>query len=245
MKKLLLVAFMLLAFVMTASAAVEQHALKADVPALTEGGAAGQCQLNYYNVCAGWVWYWTGWAPGDMAAMYWDIPTDCDSCEVGESVNWDLVAFYWAHCLPTYGYLVDHTTWEVDGGFCLNTPLETWTTDPVDGWNVFYPTVHPTTPLVGLSVTWVAGGYPHPYSENHPANYQAVLYCPGYFIDAGHTWYAGNGAPTYCLYDATAYGYAIMDDGMGPVDFIAQANFTCLTSATEDASWTGVKSLFR
>src|SRR5687768_7163441 len=35
-------------------------------------GGPTSCSIRYYNICTGWVWVWSGWAPQDRVGVHFE-----------------------------------------------------------------------------------------------------------------------------------------------------------------------------
>ncbi|MBN1826174.1 MAG: hypothetical protein JW958_07905 [Candidatus Eisenbacteria bacterium] len=243
MKKLLLVAFLALALAATAFGDVNRphQAVQEAIAPHGDGGATGFCSIIYYNLCAGWLWTWSGWAPGDEVGVYFDLPADCGKLagECCENLgSW----WYWRYTLPTYGYEVHVDLWELDASFCKTSYVGgSATIDPIERWNNFGGLGTVSSDYCGLMMTWVLGTLPRFASTNNVANIAAPNPCAGFVVPTipGHTFYWGGAVTQYCPPQYLA-------DGLGPSEGFIDASFDCQTGiATEPASWGEVKGLFR
>jgi hypothetical protein len=243
MKKLLLVAFLALALAATAFAEINRphEAIQEAIAPHGDGGATGFCSIVYYNLCAGWLWTWSGWAQGDEVGVFFDLPTDCGKLAGEECAH--LGAWtYWRYTQPTYGYLVNFDLWELDASYCKTNYIGgVANIDPVERWNNFAGFGTVTSDYCALIMTWVKGTLPRLASTSNPKNLAAPLACPGYTVPAipGHTFFWGGLTTQYCPPQYLA-------DGQGPSEAFFDASFDCqMGSATENASWGEVKGLFR
>ena len=240
MKKLLLVAFLALAFAAAANADFQREAVQEAVVPHGDGGATGFCSIIYYNLCAGWLWTWSGWAEGDELGVYFDLPTDCGKVPGEDCENlgsW----WYWRYTQPTYGYEVHVDLWETDAAGCKTVYVGGSTNiDPIERWNNFGGFGCVTSDYCALIMTWDKGTLPRFCSTNNPANIAAPLACAGFVVPAipGHTFYWGGLTTQYCPPQYLA-------DGLGPSEGFVDSGFDCAGSATENASWGEVKGLFR
>jgi len=243
MKKLLLVAALAISVVGLAYADLEFTPAK--VPANLQespgGGAAGQCLVQYYNACSGWIYVWTGWLAGDMVGTIYDLPADCDPAafEPGGCTLYEARFVIWT-VLPGWGYTVDFEVYDVDAQDCLVTPALAGMYD-VDfpsgpSWWIL-GNFGPVPDKHAFTMAWDTGIYPTIATDNPPSNYQAPYYCAGYVVD-GHSYvFAASGTP-YCP-------PVFMNDGTYDVNLYARNTYDCVVVATEEESWGGVKNLFR
>jgi len=242
MKKLLVVSFLTLAVAAGAFADipnVSKTALQEAIVPHGTGGATGFCSIVYYNLCSGWLWVWSGWAPGDEAGVCFDLPTDCGKLP-GETCANTGFWWYWRYTAPGYGFTVSYDLYDLDASCCKVANVGGLANqDPVERWNYYAGLGTVTTDNAGLVATFDVGTLPYLGTDNNPKNFGAPVACPGYAPDGMHSFYFGGPATQYCppLYLA---------DGLGNVQILMDAGFDCQGgTATEDASWSGVKSLFR
>ncbi|MBM3320743.1 MAG: hypothetical protein FJY73_08730 [Candidatus Eisenbacteria bacterium] len=241
MKKLLLVGLLALAMAVAAFADIPNRDKTAVQEAITPhggGGATGACSIVYYNLCSRWLWVWSGWSPGDEIGVVFDLPLDCGKLPGEECLNTGFW-WYWRYTTPGWGYTVHYDVYDIDAAYCkIGGSLGTSASqDPVERWN-FHPALGTaiTSDLGGILATWDKGGLPYAGTDNNYKNAAAPGLCPGYAPGPirSFIWLPAAVCPTYYF-----------GDGMGPVQLLMDAGFDCQPTATEDASWTGVKSLFR
>ena len=244
MKKLLLVSFLALAVAAGAFADVQNHprtALQEAVVPHSTGGATGFCSIVYYDLCSGWLWTYSGWALGDEPGVAFDLPNDCGKLPGEECTNTGFW-WYWRYTIPTYGFTVSYDLYELDVNFCKAGPSlgNISGYDPVERWNFHYGLGAVTSDWAALIASYDSGSLPRFCTDNNNANFAAPLACPGYAIGPIQTYYWGGPTTQYCPPQYFA-------DGYGAVDCLMDAGWDCQPSgtSTEDASWSGVKSLFR
>ncbi|MFH1277736.1 MAG: hypothetical protein ABIK65_05105 [Candidatus Eisenbacteria bacterium] len=205
------------------------------------GGATGVCSIVYYNYCSGWIWIYSGFAAGDEAGVAYDLPVDCGKLP-GETCTNTHFWWYWRYTAPGYGFTVTYNLYNLDGQLCKILPsLGTSTSDPVERWNLeagLGAVGSITSDDAAIIATYNAGTLPYLATDNNGKNYQAPLACPAYSVGGMHGMYWGGALTQYC--PPQYFG-----DGYGAVEILADAGFDCQPTSTEDASWTGVKSLFR
>ncbi|MBN1826173.1 MAG: hypothetical protein JW958_07900 [Candidatus Eisenbacteria bacterium] len=241
MRKLLLIAFLTVAFAAAANADFQREAMQEAIVPHGDGAATGFCSIIYYNLCAGWLWTWTGWGPGDEVGVYFDLPVDCGKL-AGEGCDNLGSWWYWRYTLPTYEYYVVVDLWELDATYCKTSyvggaaPI-----DPLERWNHYDGLGCVDADYVALIMTWVKGTLPRFCSTNNVANIAAPNPCAGFVVPTvpGHTFYWGGPVTQYCPPQYLA-------DGLGPSEGFVDASFDCQPGiATENTSWGAVKDLFR
>jgi hypothetical protein len=138
MKKILLSTVLILAFAATSYAIPVRTAEMGTVPERNVSPAQNVCYLGYYNFCAGWVYYWSGycyglWDTAPLPPMYGtcfdlaDCPDDCRH----------LYDFWWG-CKRYTGYgKADVEVYCADQSCCpVGAPI----------WGMYGYSVDPTTP---------------------------------------------------------------------------------------------------
>ncbi len=247
MKKLLLVSALMLAVAFGAFAEFVNNpstaAIETNPGPIGQGGGAGSCTLVYYNFCSGWIWIYSGFNAGDQMSVQYDLPTDCGKLP-GEACCHTGHFWYWRYTQPGYGFSVTYDLYNTDASGCLvGGSLGSATIDPTERWNYTGGLGCATSDVVALAATMDVGTLPYAVTDHNVAQMNAMgpLGClfdtgtPGNGTSLFH--YDGLGGTTYC--PPQAFG-----DAIGYVDFTAIAYFTCDT-ATEDASWGEIKSLFQ
>ncbi|NNE08572.1 MAG: hypothetical protein HKN20_08420 [Gemmatimonadetes bacterium] len=240
MKKLLLVSLLSLAIAAVAMADVPNRPYQADqeTAQLAAGGGSNACTIVYYNFCSGWIWLYSGFAQGDEAAVVYDLAADCSGgpcCHTGGF-------WYWRYTTPGYGFTVSYDLYDVDcNTYCrVGASLGSLAgQDPVERWNFVPGLGCATSDCVAVVATFDKGTLPYIATDNNESNAVGGPACAGVGVGLGSSVFYGNpGATAYCPPQAFA-------DALGPVDIAAVAFFDCQKTATEDASWSDVKGLFR
>jgi hypothetical protein len=245
MKKLLLVSALTLAVAFGAFADIVNKTSVAEhnpgiAPPVAGGGAAGSCTLVYYNFCSGWIWLWSGWTAGDQVGVNFDMPADCGKL-AGETCCLTDFFWYWRYTAPGYGFTVTYGLYNTDANGCLTTGVGGPTLDPIERWNYTLGFGCATSDVVALTATWDNGTLPYAATDNNASNLNAGPACnldPGTPGAGTSLQYVVAGTTVYCPPAAFA-------DGVGYTDLAMQAYFTCDVTATEDASWGEIKSLFQ
>jgi hypothetical protein len=242
MKKLLLVSFLTLAMAAVALADVPNRPYTADQETssiTTGGGGSAVCTVVYYNTCSGWIWIYSGFAAGDEIGIIYDLAADCGGgacCHTGGF-------WYWRYTQPNYGFTVTYDLYDVD----CNTGCRTSGSlgqfagqDPVERWNAVPGLGCVSGQCAAIVATFDKGTLPYASTDQSVGGIGPA--CVGAnppVIGSGNSVFYGNpGATAYC--PPQFFG-----DAAGPVDFLAVAFFDCGGIATEDASWSDVKGLFR
>ncbi|MBM3321572.1 MAG: hypothetical protein FJY73_12985 [Candidatus Eisenbacteria bacterium] len=193
------------------------------------------CSVAYYNTCSGWVWVWS-WGYAEEAGVVFDLPSECGKTPGTPCTNagfW----WYWRYTLPGYNYTVTYRMYAVNSLFYkIGDPLGSLShQDPVERWN-YYPGLGATeSDLVALTAMPDWGGYPFLITDNNAKN-QQVGCAP--VPSEQHTVYYGN---WYDPYDPPEP----LLDGLGFVNILMDATFSCEETSIEPASWGAIKTLFR
>ncbi len=238
MKKLSLVSFLVLVFAAGAVADISKTAIQEAIVPHSNGGATGFCSITYYNLCSGWLWIFSGWVPGDMAGVVFDLPGDCGKLPEEECSNTHFW-WYWRYTFPARGYSLSYDLYEVDAQMCLTTSVGSIAyQDPVERWNYYDGLGTVSSDNVALVAKWNGGTLPYMLTEHNTYNTAAPVACPGFVPDVGRSYIWGNVNSVYCP------PYHIAHDNY--VDVLMDAGFDCEeVIGTEEASWGGIKSLFR
>lgn len=241
MKKLLLVSALTLAVAFGAfadivnKASVAEHTPGIAAPA-NQAGGTGPCTLIYYNFCSGWIWIWSGFGAGDVIGVNYDLPTDCGKL-AGETCCLTGHFWYWRYTQPAYGFTVTYGLYDTDAQGCITgTSYGSATLDPVERWNYTAGLGCASTDVVALTATFDAGVLPYATTDNNASNANAAG-CGGLIGTGTSLQHIAAGTTQYCPPAAFA-------DGLGYTDMAVVAFFNCGT-ATEEASWGEIKSLFQ
>ena len=245
MKKLLLVSALTLAVAFGAFAdivnktSVAEHTPGIAAP-VAGGGGTGPCTLVYYNFCSGWIWIWSGFNAGDEIGVAFDLPADCGKLP-GEHCCHTGHFWYWRYTSPGYGFTVTYNLYETDAQVCLlGASVGSAVLDPIERWNYTAGLGCVSGDVAALTATFDKGTLPYAATDNNASNLNAGPACitdpgtPG--LGTSLQWVVA-GTTVYCPPAAFA-------DGVGYTDLAMQAYFEC-GSATEDASWGEIKSLFQ
>lgn len=244
MKRLLLVSSLTL-FVAGASLADVIHERIAErdpglAPPSGQSTLTGACTVVYYNLCSGWLWLWSGFRESDEIGVIFDLPNSCGK-EPGEVCTNTDIWWYWRYTQPgRYGFYISYSMYEVDENGCkVGLPIGTLNgIDPHERWNHMTGLGSATADRVAIVATWDSGTLPYAATDNNASNANAAG-CGG-LIGTGNSvqFVDGGGATVYCP-------PARFTDGLGYIDLVMLARFTCETTDTETMSWGEIKSLFQ
>jgi hypothetical protein len=274
MKKILLSTILVLAVAATGYAIPVKTSEVGTVPAREFSPAQDQCYLGYYNICSGWVWYWSGYCYGmftdylpSIYGTVFDLAGCPDDCRHLNNIWWAMKRFNSygnidleiycadAFCCPigqplagVYGYVPDiATAWQ-------NFVFDGLELCPCDETGTFIVMVTDHTCSISTS----------PYSDHVELN--AAAGCQEWRC-VGHSFFYKN-VVSYCdVYGAPGPMWVSGPDfGCGPeytpdvppgchdytyptgcwTEFIFDVYIDCLgATATENASWSEIKSLYR
>jgi hypothetical protein len=263
MKKILLSTVLILAFAASSYAVPVKTAM--EVGDLDYPSRQDVCALAYYNVCSGWIWYWTGWTPGAQLGTCFDL-TDCADCS--EPCH-DLAEIVWLpYPITTYGH-VDVEVFCGDDVCCpIGDPLGGWYNFPIDqDWAnryhfVFSPPldVSGCDPTMIVMVTLLEPDLTAPVSSSDQLNWHppdGSDPCATEWTCEPHS-YIYRDALDYCFeYGApvgwivTGYPESDCEDHGGPADAFYVNLFLYIylgcegATATEDATWSEIKALYK
>ncbi len=203
-----------------------------------QAATAGNCTIIQYDICSGFVWTWSGLQPGDEIGVTFDLPALCSKSAGGSCTNND-VWWYWRNAVPGRGFTLTYEMYAADSAGCkTGALLGSVGQDPVEGWN-HAATLGTTTADMVVILARFNGTFPYAISDNNVRNANGGAGCSG----------AGPGAGTSYRYkkQSTPYCPPIrFSDDLGYVDLLVKAAFTCEGPAdNEEASWGGIKALFR
>jgi hypothetical protein len=260
MKKILLSTVLMLAFAVSSYAVPVRTAEEANLDRIYSPAQENICNIVYYNYCSGWVYYWTGWTAGATMGVCFDLG-DCADC-FGACDG--LMDIWWGwKRITTYGH-VDVEVFCADDNCCpTGNPLAGFYYVPVSesAWTHF--TFDPPLDITGCAgMLIVQGRLLEPdmtvnYTDcndcninmsDPPCQTDPVWDCVAHsFIFADAVDYCGvYGTPavffiTYPGTQCTWYGYSGF-----VADLLCDIYLMCeFPSATEDATWSEIKSLYK
>ncbi len=242
MKKLLLITLLSLTLALSLFADVNlpRSAVQTGVEDIKVGGAgAGNCSIIYYNLCSGWIWLYSGFAAGDEVGVIFDLVGDCGKLP-GAIICNTQGFWYWRFTSPKRGFTVSYNLFEADSIGCkVGASLGSLAnSDPVERWNLLPGLGCVSGNMAVISATFDAGTLPYLGTDDNESNAAGGPNCLGIGAGTGNSVYYGR--PSRTQYCPPLY----FSDGIGPVDFMMDASWYSIT-ATEDASWGDVKSLFK
>ena len=244
MKKLLLVSLLTLGLAFAVSADVNKPSQAIQDTELTphgsQGGGAGSCSLIYYDICSGWIWIYSGWGAGDQIGVAFDLPAGCGKLAGEHCCNTGLW-WYWRYTAPGYGFSVSYGLYNTDATLCLAGQTGGFAgLDPTERWNFTAGLGCVTSDVATITATWDKGTLPYAATDNNVSNSVGGPACAGVPINppTSFAYYIAAGPTTYC---PPAY----FADALGPIEFLMDAGFVCGGTATEEASWGEIKSLFQ
>jgi hypothetical protein len=197
------------------------------------------CLVDYYNICTGWVWLWSGWGPGDQVGVCFT------SCCAPKGAEVDSSFVYFHTGAPSgYGFTGTIGVYAVDPLTCCpeGTALATQPLLPVDGWNSvgFLPLL--SVPA-NFAVTFTFGpgaSTPIAIDTDHPAaGPSGPAACGTCFptTRTAHSFYWGTTSTPVCP------GSTFADD-LCDAEFLWDASMHCVVSV-ESSSWGAIKGLYR
>ena len=203
------------------------------------------CEIQYFNVCNGWTWVWSGWPDGDRTSVAFE--TCGTACQVEETSM-----FVWLGCPPGYGHTGVVELYAVDGDLCpVGMPLASQPYLPLgvgggQGWDtVVWGGV--TVPTDFAVVFTHANGhwyFDYELSSDHPAPGPIGPPACGTCYPSTRTTRTFEIGPVGNP-DCPGTPY---DDFVCNAEFMWIATVSCPTHAAdqmEDRSWGRVKDLYR
>jgi len=235
-------------------------------------GLAIDCTLASGNLCAGWIWEFSG-AQGDIWGVVFN-PADCPiSCDNGGKVEQILLRSY---CSTAPGHIDGYGISSVDGADCRTASLYSAGPQTIthcvsgDRWTTFaVPDVHVNGNPFAVTITWAApvGTTSNPqlaaeatianlYCHNYPSITgvfpgcaASPHVCDSWALPAQRTFVYVSSGTDFCATYGVPYPLAfpyLYPYGYLPNNLIVSAGLDCFSpSATESGSWGHVKSLYQ
>jgi hypothetical protein len=194
--------------------------------------------IRYYNNCTGWVWVWSGWAPGEQLGVNFDTGP-CTTPPV-LNASWALTF----SGVPS-GYGFTGTIAAVGGQDCAAPVVASQPYLPpvADGWNATVWGGVTVPESFSILVTWQAmTGFTNDtgLASDHPfAGATGPAACGTCFPTTrvvASRYYGVGGA--YCPSGTT------LSDGLCDIEFMIDVNVKCVTSV-ESLSWGQIKNIYR
>jgi len=219
-------------------AALERAAQRAPEDREAAWSRGGTCSVIYYNICTGWIWSWSNWAPGSRLGVAFDVcgghPGEAASLVVG----WMYVTRV---APPGYGFTATVSVHTLDAEGCPlpdggpSQPLL-----PSPGWNGMAWGANVPTSFAVVLTTGPGAGSPLAFASDHPAIGPSGPFACGNCYPAGRTtrslWW-GTAEEPRCpglpLFDGTCDAELLWD---------VQVAFV---TPTQVSTWGGIKSLYR
>ncbi len=206
-----------------------------------EWRGASTCSLAYYNLCAGWIWIYSGFGDGENFGTHF---TSC--CTSGEATNLLQLDLYFYTAAPaSYGFTGSLEVYAADATPCpTGAAVMTQAHLPASGWNSFDYSggggvAVPSDFIVLYTVADGLGlGNPTGIAADNPTeNANALCDSPGARTPHSYFW-------------GTTLGPACPGSTMGDpnpsydAEWLAAAVVECVVSV-EESSWGEVKALYR
>lgn len=204
-------------------------------------GATDYCTLSYYNICAGWIYVWSGWSPSDVAGIEVN-PSECPpKAEECASVLGAWVFFLDGY--PSYGFTASGAAFKqgdqpghLGKATHLGAPAEYY-----DGWN-----------FIDLNNAHVRGGGVVAVHFENPGTLSLVT--------DGRPQACTNGCLQGCPLPARSYYYGSLATGnfsgspfnatapsgnTSDTDLLIDVIVCCLgPTAVEPSSWGSIKAMY-
>jgi hypothetical protein len=274
MKKILISTILVLAMAASAYATSVKTAEHGSVPQRTHSPAQDICYIGYYNICSGWVFYWSGYCYGMFAEaplpVQYGVCFDISACP--ETCR-NLTDLYWACKRFTVYGVVDIEIFCGSPTCCpVGDPLAgiyQWPVPFAGAWKHFVFDNLALCPACNFSNKVVVritdpglGVHVSPYSDHVPLNHQAgcqdwrctghsyifrnvVSYCDVYGMPAP-MWvsYANTSCSDYPTVPPGCHNYTY-NTGFY-TEFLMDMYIACLgATATEKSSWSDIKKLYK
>ncbi len=206
------------------------------------GGAS--CAVQYYNICTGWLWVWSGFDAGDRVGQL--TTTCCSPSETGSVIQ---ASMFWATGAPAgYDFTGTVDLWNADANGCpTGGPLGSLPLLPVS--NTFMVADFSSSPVTvptDFLITYTFGPLatlptPAAFGTEHPAagptGPQACGTC--YPNDrTNRSFYYATAASPLC--PGTTF-----NDGVCDAQLLWSVTLACLTTSVDESSWGQIKNLYR
>jgi len=244
MRKFFVTTFVLAAMLClaTSAMALEKKAVAFDDSRSDDWNAGASCRVNYYNICTGWVWCWSGF--GDDARIGL-VVNSC--CGAGESAALLQSIHFLCTAAPSgYGFTGTIAVHNADANNCpvgaaiASQPyLPNYVTFPFQ--TVSWGGVPVPNKFIILATLNEAGfASPAAFGTDHPAAGPTGPVACG-------TCYPTNRTNRTFVYGTTSSpscpGSAI-NDGICDAQFFWDIDLACAVSV-EESSWGSIKGLYR
>ncbi len=200
---------------------------------------SSSCTLQYYNICTGWIWIWSGFAP---SAQFGVSFTSC--CTIGYTTGVGAVWSYFYTGAPSgYSFTGTIDVFDADASQCpTGAAIASQAFLPVTGWNsTDFGGIPVPDRTFAVAVTFGAGASnPAAVASDHPAGVGAEAPACGtcYPIDrANHSFDYGTTSAPLCPGSS-------FNDGVCDAQLLIDADVSCAVSV-EQNTWGAVKALYR
>jgi hypothetical protein len=204
--------------------------------------AASSCDIVYYNFCTGWVWIWSGWAPGDRFGVA--LNSCCSNGNNTTAVNTGF-AFFYTGSPSGYGFTGTMDVFDADDNGCptgaaiASVPLLPTAQD----WNAhdFANVVVPDSSFALVVTIGPGTSNPASIESDHPAAGPTgpaacgTCYSPS---RVNHSFYWGTNAAPLCP-------GSTFNDGVCAGQLVMDTLVHCTVTAIEPSTWGAVKNLYR
>ncbi|MGH2569681.1 MAG: hypothetical protein ACRDGR_00555 [bacterium] len=203
-------------------------------------GTSTSCLVDYFDVCTGWVWVWSGWRPEERIGVCF---SSCCPAPLSAAGDTSYVYFY-SGAPAGYGFTGTVDVFAVDADCCpVGVPLSTQPLLPTSGWNSVVLGHVSVPPEFAVTFTFgSAANLPIAVVTDHPA--QGPTGPP-----ACGTCYPPT-RPTRSFWWGTATSPfcpgSVLNDGFCNAEFLWEVGLHCEAPvALESKTWGGIKGLYR
>lgn len=221
----------------SSSMALEKKAVAFDDNRLDDWNAGTTCRVNYYNICTGWVWVWSGFADGTQVGLV--VDTCCPSAGLVQAQ-----LFVPTSAPSGYGFTGTLRAHAADANDCPvgpalasapYLPTSLFTVVPFAGQPVPSKFV-----LVAETADDQAIGDPSSFGTDHPAAGPTGPQACGFCYPATRT----NHSFVYGTVASPACPGSVFNDGICNAQLFWDIDLSCGISV-EESSWGSIKNLYR
>jgi len=210
----------------------------ADHDGWRSAGTSSTCLIDYYNLCNGWIWVWSGWAPNDQVGV--SFTNCCASGLAAEAA--DSFVFFLTGAPSGYGFTGTIDLWNADASHCPTGPsLASQPLLPLSNWNgVVFGNVAVAQNFAVTFTFSAAIGNPAELATDHPdSGPTGPVACGTCYPTTreNRSFYYGTPASPLCPGSP-------FNDGICDAQFLWDATVHCVTSV-EPTSWASIKGLYR
>ncbi len=214
---------------------LEKHSARLDAGRTDAWTAGSTVTIQYYNICTGWIWVLSDFAPSDQFGVWFESP--CPEVD-GLNASWH---YAYSGTPAGWGFTGSISHSVADANLCpAGVPLETQAFLPMTGWNIYTWTTFPATKDFLIHVTLGAGtASPLALATDHPGvGPTGPAACGTCYplTRVNHSLYYGPGG--------ACPGSAFFNDGTCDAQLLWDCDLMCYSSV-EPQSWGSIKSLYR